>query len=145
MSRSFYTAVTQQVLLFEAESWVLTKRMESDMDAFQDRVARRLTGQLPRQGRDGKWVYPSLAGALKEAGVVRARTSVLRRQNTAVQFIATRPILGLCEVAERRRGTFVPQRWWEHPPEVFELHHRRDIFPMGVARLFLCDPQLGLS
>ena len=29
------------------------------------------------------------------------------------QFIATRPILGLCEVAERRRGTRVPQRWWE--------------------------------
>ena len=29
------------------------------------------------------------------------------------QFIATRPIMGLCEVAERRRGTCVPQRWWE--------------------------------
>ena len=72
-----------------------------------------MTGRMPRRGRDGKWVYPSLAGALKEAGVVRARTSVLRRQNTVAQFIATRPILGRCEVAERRRGTRVPQRWWE--------------------------------
>ena len=43
----------------------------------------------------------------------RARTLVLRRQNTVAQFIATRTILGLCEVAERRRGTRVPQRWWE--------------------------------
>ena len=42
-----------------------------------------------------------------------ARTSVLRRQNTVAQFIATRLILGLCEVAERRRGERVPQRWWE--------------------------------
>ena len=92
---------------------VLSKRMESALDAFQGRVARRLTGKLPRQGRDGKWVYPSLAGALKEAGVVRARTSVLRIQNTVAQFIATRTILGLCEVAERRRGTRVPQWWWE--------------------------------
>ena len=33
-SRSFYTAVTQQVLLFGAESWVLTKNMESALDAF---------------------------------------------------------------------------------------------------------------
>ena len=33
--------------------------------------------------------------------------------NTVAQFIAARPILGLCEVAERRRGTRVPQRWWE--------------------------------
>ena len=81
VTRSFYTAVTQQVLLFRAESWVLTKRMESAMDAFQGRVARRFTGRMPRRGREGKWVYPPLAGVLKEAGVVRARTSVLRRQN----------------------------------------------------------------
>ena len=113
VSRSFYTAVTQQVFLFGAESWVLTKKMESGLDTFQGRVAQRLTGWKPRWGRDGEWFYPSLAGALKEAGVVRARTLVLRRQNTVAQFIATRPILGLCEVAERRRGTRVPQKWWE--------------------------------
>ena len=110
--RSFYTAVTKQVLLFLAESWVLIKKIQSDLDAFQGRVARRLTGRQPRRGRDGKWFYPSLAGDLKEAGVVRARTSVLRRQNTVSQFISTGPILGICEVAERRRGTRVPQRWW---------------------------------
>ena len=56
---------------------------------------------------------PPLTGVLKEAGVVRARTSVLRRQNTFAQFIATQPIMGLCEVVERRRGTRVPQRWWK--------------------------------
>ena len=68
VTRSFYTAVTQQVLLFGTESWVHTKRMEAALDAFQGRVARRLTGRLPRRGRDGKWVYPPLAGVLKEAG-----------------------------------------------------------------------------
>ena len=41
VSRSFYTAVTQQVLLFGAELWVLTKKMESSLDAFQGRVAQR--------------------------------------------------------------------------------------------------------
>ena len=44
---------------------------------------------------------------------MRVRTSILRRQNTVAQFIAMRLILGLCEVAERRRGTRVPRRWWE--------------------------------
>ena len=58
-------------------------------------------------------VLPLPGGALKDAGVVRARKSVLWRQNTVAQFIVTRPILGLCEVAERRRGTRVPQRWWD--------------------------------
>ena len=105
--------MTQQVLLFGAESWVLTKNMESALDAFQGRVARRLIGRQPRRGRDGEWFYPYLAGALKEAGAVRARTLVLRRNNTVAQFITTHPILGLCEVAERQRGTRVPQRWWE--------------------------------
>ena len=50
---------------------------------------------------------------MKEAGFVRIRTSILRRQNTVAQFIATWPILGLCEVGVRRPGTRVPRRWWE--------------------------------
>ena len=99
VSRSFYTDVTQQFLLFRAETWVLTRKMESSLDAFQGRVARRLTGRQPRRGRDEQWFYPSLAGAMKEAGVVQIRTLILRRQNKVAQFIATRPILGLCEVA----------------------------------------------
>ena len=45
VSRVFYTAVTQQVLLFGAETWVLAKKMESSLDTFQGRVARRLTGR----------------------------------------------------------------------------------------------------
>ena len=113
VSRSFYTAATQQVLLFGAETSVLTRKMESALDALQGRVSRRLTGRQPRRGRDGRWFYPSLAGEMKEAGVVRIRTLILRRQNTVAQFIATRTILGLCEVAERRPGTRVPRRWWE--------------------------------
>ena len=64
VSRSFYTAVTQQVLLFGAETWVLTRKMESSLVAFQGRVARRLTGRQPRRGRDGRWFYPSLEGAM---------------------------------------------------------------------------------
>ena len=70
---------------------------------------------MPRRGREGKWLYLPLAGATKEAGIVRVRTSVLRIQNTVAQFVAIRPILGLCEGTERWGGTWVPQRWWEQP------------------------------
>ena len=115
VSRNFYIAVTQQVLLFGAETWVLTKRTEAALDAFQGRVARRLMGRMPRRGRDGKWTYLPLAGATKEAGIVQARTSVLRRQNTVAQFIATRPILGLCEVTERRGGHGSPNDGGNNP------------------------------
>ena len=62
VSRTFYIAVTQQVLLFGAETWVLREKMESDLDAFQGRVARTLTGRQPRRRRDGRWFYLFLAG-----------------------------------------------------------------------------------
>ena len=51
---------------------------------------------------------------MKESGIVRIWMSILRRHNTVTQFIATRPILGLCEVAVRRSGARVPRRQWEH-------------------------------
>ena len=50
---------------------------------------------------------------MKEAGLTDIRTSILRRQNTVVQYIATRPLLDLCKGARAREGAKVPQRWWE--------------------------------
>ena len=113
MSQTFYISVTQQVLLFGAETWVLTKKMESALDAFQGRVARKLTGGQPHRGRDGGWFYPSLAVEMKEARIVQIRTSILLRQNTVAQYITTWPILDLCEKVERRPGAQVPILWWE--------------------------------
>ena len=40
-------------------------KIESALDAFQGRVARRLTGRQPCRGRDGNWFYPSLGGGSK--------------------------------------------------------------------------------
>ena len=53
VSRTFYIAVTQAMLLFGSETWVLTARMEKDLDTFQSRVARKLTGRQPVVGTDG--------------------------------------------------------------------------------------------
>ena len=44
----FFKEVIQEVLLFGAEKWVLTLRMERALGIFQHRVARRLTGRQPR-------------------------------------------------------------------------------------------------
>ena len=50
---------------------------------------------------------------MKEAGLTDIRTSILRRHNTVAQYIATRPLLDLCEGARAREVAKVPQRWWE--------------------------------
>ena len=113
VSRMFYTAVAQAVLLFGADTWVINLRMEKALYSFQSRVARRITGRQPRQRKHGSWVYPTLAGARKEEGMVGIRKSITRSQNTVSQYIATRTIIDLCERATRRPGARVSRRWWE--------------------------------
>ena len=56
VSQAFYTAVTQAVLIFGEEVWVLTPRMEKALDSFQSRVARNIMGRQPRQRKDRSWI-----------------------------------------------------------------------------------------
>ena len=51
--------------------------------------------------------------ALGESGLEEIRKSVTRRQNTVAQYIATQPILDLCEMSNWRPGARVSRRWWE--------------------------------
>ena len=60
---------------------------------------------------DGKWFFPSVEGAMKEAGLTDVQTSINRRQKSVAQYIATRPLLDLCEGAKHREGARVTLRW----------------------------------
>ena len=62
VSGHLFKAVTQAVLLFGAETWVLTPRMELALSSFQHRVARRITGRQPM--RQGGWelLIPLIGG-----------------------------------------------------------------------------------
>ena len=60
-----------------------------------------------------KWFYPSLEGAMKEAGLKDIRTSVNSRQNMVAQYISTRPILDLCKGNKQIGGARVAMRWWD--------------------------------
>ena len=60
VSGDFFKAVVQQVLLFGAETWVVTPRMERALNVFMHGAAIRITGRQPRRGWDRKWFYPSL-------------------------------------------------------------------------------------
>ena len=113
MSGHFYKEVAQAVLMFRSETWVLTPRMERALDSFQQRVARRIIENQARQRVDRSWEYSPLAEELGEAGFKWIRKLVTRRQNMVAHYIATRPILDLCERATRRPGARVSQLWWE--------------------------------
>ena len=48
-----------------------------------------------------------------ESGFEGIGTYITRRQNTVAQYIATQPIMDLCERSARRTGARVSMRWWE--------------------------------
>jgi hypothetical protein len=61
----FYKAVTQSVLLYDCETWVITPIMLRRLDAFHRRIVRWLTGRAPYLQEDtGTWVYPRFGNAL---------------------------------------------------------------------------------
>ena len=68
VSRFFFKDVVQSVLILEAETWVVTLHMGRVLGGFQDQVAIRLAGRIPRQRTDKKWEYTSEAAAREEAG-----------------------------------------------------------------------------
>ena len=86
--------------------------MERALSGFQHGAASRLTGRQARRGENGEWYYPSLEGAMREVGLTDIWKSIANIQNTVAQYIATRPLLDLCEGDRAREGAKVPMRWW---------------------------------
>ena len=110
---NFFKAVMYAVLLFGAETWVLTLRIERALESFQHGAARWINRRQPRRRGDGHWIYPPLKEAMREAGFKGIWKTITRRQNTVAQYIATGPILDLCEWATQRLGERLSWWWWE--------------------------------
>ena len=62
VSGSFFKGVVQQVLLFGAETWVVTPMMERGLSTFIHVAARRLTGRQPQKGGMGSVITPHWRG-----------------------------------------------------------------------------------
>ena len=99
--------------MFGAETWVLMPRIERALDSFMHGAARRIMGRQPQRGWGGKWSYPSLEGATKEAEFKKIRESITNRQNTVAQYITIQPLLDLCKGAKQIGGLRVSRRWWD--------------------------------
>ena len=67
VSGLFSKAIIQAVLLFGAETWVVTLCMDEALGGFHNQVTRRLTGQILRRTTDGKWIHTSEVAAREEA------------------------------------------------------------------------------
>ena len=68
VSGFFFKAVIQAVLLFRAETLVVTPRMGKALGGVQTQVVRRLTEMIVWRTTDRKWRYPLAAAAMEAAG-----------------------------------------------------------------------------
>ena len=75
-----------------------------------------------------------------ESGFERIGKYITRRQNTVARYIATRPIMDLCERSSRRPGTKVSPRWWEQAGLYLEGGKKR-----VVAEAAAADPDSGIE
>ena len=108
----FYKAVVQAVLLYGAETWVLSSRMLQFLDSFHHRCARFISRCHLRLKPDGTWVTPRSTSVLQKCSLFTIAEYIRRRVATISDFIFERPIYRQC-VQTRPSAAFNNQlTWW---------------------------------
>ena len=77
--KNIYRAVVQAVLLFGAETWVLTERMFRLLEVMHVSFLRQSTRKQATRRRYGSWRQALAEAVLREAGTHTLRTYVARR------------------------------------------------------------------
>ena len=100
----FYKATVQAVLLFGSKTRVLAPATLTRLESFHVKAARQMTGLLPKLTSE-TWKYPKTKTVLAAAGLHTIEHYVQVRGARIMRWVIDRPILELCRLAERRRGT----------------------------------------
>jgi hypothetical protein len=110
---SFYLTIIQAILLYGAETWVLSDAMERKLSSFHNRCARYLTHMPIHQSPEGTWIVPSTAQVLKCAKLLPIQEYIRKRRETVKKYAITREILTLC--TESRPLASNPNQlvWWK--------------------------------
>ena len=118
--------VVKSVLLYDRESWVVTREMLKVLTAFQHWSTQRITGMTVKRGAGGEWEYPSVEEAMEAAGIHPIGVYIKSRQTTIVDRVAFRPVYALCTETERIPGTSWLVQWWDqdsiNEPDKYTKH-----------------------
>ena len=109
----FYKAIVQAVLLYGAESWVLTERTWKAVNSFHNRCARYIAGEHIRQRPDGEWILPSTTRILEQCKLQTVEKYIARRKSTVSAFIESRPIYSACLASIPAASNSNQKVWWD--------------------------------
>ena len=88
--------VVQAVLLFGAEMWVLSEPMTQRLDGVHVGFLRQVKILKAKRLRDGSWRKAAANKVLRGAETQLIQTYLDRRQVTVADWVALRPIFGVC-------------------------------------------------
>ena len=72
-----------------------------------------MAGMGPKRHPGGTWVHPPIGAVQAMMGLEKIGVYIARRKNTVAQYIANRPIMEFCLVAERKPVMHLSRQWWE--------------------------------
>ena len=111
----FYMAVVQAVLLYGADSWVITTQNWQKLRAFHNRALRHMTGRHITKNQDGTWKYPCHVDLQWQCGLFNIETYVERRRGTLRKYLEEfRPAL-LKEAMQTKTASRNANKilWWK--------------------------------
>ena len=117
-----YRAVVHTVPLFGEENWVLSEAMSRNMEGVQVGFLRRITGRRAMQQEDGKYRKVEAEKLLKKAGTQSLGTYIERRQEKVAGWVASRPILEVCDrEKDYEGGGSRREPWWRQTVTIKQL------------------------
>ena len=114
-----YKATVQAIVLYRSKLWCLTPATLPSLKGFHVKVARRMTGILPKMV-SGAWKYPRTEDVPKAAGLHTIAHYIQVLHNSTVKWLVDLPIFRIYGEAERRCGSPPRLYWWEQHMDLGE-------------------------
>ena len=97
MSTIFYWAVVQAVLIFGAETWVLSEAMSQNLEGVQVGLINQIMGQREVRQNYSTWRCVAAYKVLKKSETQSLGAYIDRWQETVADRVELRPILEVCD------------------------------------------------
>ena len=112
----FYMAIVQAVLLYGADSWVITTRDWKYLESFHNRSLRYMTGQHIRKAGE-EWSYPNHTLLEAKCKLFPIQTYVQRRRGTLWKYLKEyrKELVEEMENATVPPGNVNKVLWWNQP------------------------------
>jgi hypothetical protein len=109
----FYLAIVQAVLLYGAETWVISKRDLRRLESFHARCARHMAHMHIHCLPSGDWVYPETQDVLAACGLSPLSTYIAKRKTTLLHYAKEHsPVYQACLCSPKVASPAHRLVWW---------------------------------